>query len=570
MEESIMNDLYEKYQATEYQTVDPINPLIFILRKAELAQKLNITEWHWLKINNLHSVIAIIENQESYRQSIANCLKQEIPILKAKWQSYLPLNSFVPSTTEIQETIFLMYRMNILDEIENFPQSYFKNNYCTLYNINHLKKVLSITENIPFDETSLNILRKLETPDSIFEYQDIEWLHNNNIKSAISLLSKKYANLLNEFNLTEEIYGIESLKLHIILQKLKKNLNLSPDEIIYLKEQHRETVLGIAMQAEFLKLKNKYKASSMPDDLPSSHLYKVLKKLDAGLALPEPDINFLKKRKLNDTLKIVYKPEADKLIHKLNSGHELRPDDIAWCKEHHFEEIIFLWLKNDFDVKHRHVQPDSKLFTILQKLKDGNRLIDDEIVWLESENLLKPSTPIFKTHHRLEAEYSEAEFLRTKGYWNLVNASAHWRKAENPARALEKTEKLDLKSIKPAKLTAALLTTRGGALRDVSRLEEAEECALEAIKHYPDSYNPYTLMGALCYGTGRFEEGRRWFEEAIKRGATAQDEDVEIKRILRKKEDHNDLIEYLLKRDPHRFAWVKKFQQNSHKAVLPR
>jgi tetratricopeptide (TPR) repeat protein len=110
-------------------------------------------------------------------------------------------------------------------------------------------------------------------------------------------------------------------------------------------------------------------------------------------------------------------------------------------------------------------------------------------------------------------------------------------------------------------LRAALLTTQGGALRDIGDLDEAEKSALKAIKNFPDSHNPYTLMGALCYDTGRHDEGYKWFDEAVKRGAQPNDQDSEIKRILRKGQNHS-LIEYLLKKDPFRFAWVKEFAKN--------
>jgi len=122
------------------------------------------------------------------------------------------------------------------------------------------------------------------------------------------------------------------------------------------------------------------------------------------------------------------------------------------------------------------------------------------------------------------------------------------------------TENLNLKTIKPAKLRAALLTTRGGALRDEKQLEQAETCALEAIRHYPDSHNPYTLMGALCYDRRDYEKGDIWFEEAVKRGAKVDDQNAEIKRILHsiKGQERKELIDHLLKKDSHRFAWVKK------------
>ena len=202
------------------------------------------------------------------------------------------------------------------------------------------------------------------------------------------------------------------------------------------------------------------------------------------------------------------------------------------------------------------------LYPILKKLAANSHLTDGEVVWLETEKLLNPSNKIFVTHHKMEAQFNESEFKRTKDYWKLANASAHWRKAEEPENALAQTYNLNYQQIKPAKLKAALLTTRGGALRDINRLEDAEACAHQAIKYFPDSHNPYTLLGALCYDTGRYNEGDRWFDEAQKRGAKPQDQDTEIRRILGKsnKEERQQLIAHLLKKDPDRFDWVKRYK----------
>ena len=75
-------------------------------------------------------------------------------------------------------------------------------------------------------------------------------------------------------------------------------------------------------------------------------------------------------------------------------------------------------------------------------------------------------------------------------------------------------------------------------------------------------------MGALCYDTGRYDEGDGWFEKAIKRGAKHQGQDAEIKRILLKKKDQErkELIDYLLKKDPDRFHWVNTIHKTQPKS----
>jgi hypothetical protein len=74
------------------------------------------------------------------------------------------------------------------------------------------------------------------------------------------------------------------------------------------------------------------------------------------------------------------------------------------------------------------------------------------------------------------------------------------------------------------------------------------------------------LLGAICYATGRYDEGHRWFDEARKRGATERDVDAEIKRVLQKIKDKKELqvlIDYLINKDFRRYDWVKKYRKSA-------
>ena len=242
------------------------------------------------------------------------------------------------------------------------------------------------------------------------------------------------------------------------------------------------------------------------------------------------------------------------------------PEDQAWCEKFQFNDLLFMALKAKYKVlDYSDQSAQSPLYSILQKLERGERLSDVNIVWLEGENLFKPINKIFTRHYELEAFFAEQEYQRTKNKWFLVNASSYWRKADESKKALHLTEQIDFNKIKEAKLKQALLTTRGGALRDLDDLINAEKCALQAIEYWSKSHNPYTLLGAICYATGRYDEGHRWFEEARKRGATEKDEDAEIKRILQKTKDKKELqalIDFLLNKDSHRYAWVNKYRKS--------
>ncbi len=93
-----------------------------------------------------------------------------------------------------------------------------------------------------------------------------------------------------------------------ILQNLDADKQLSESEIDWLKQHELTETLDIILEIEqkrhFAALKAKYKATQYEDSFPSSHLYKLLKRLESENHLGEQDINFLKKRKLTETITI--------------------------------------------------------------------------------------------------------------------------------------------------------------------------------------------------------------------------------------------------------------------------
>lgn len=107
-------------------------------------------------------------------------------------------------------------------------------------------------------------------------------------------------------------------------------------------------------------------------------------------------------------------------------------------------------------------------------------------------------------------------------------------------------------------LAGALLTTRGGALRGLSQHAEARKCATEAAERSPKSFYPHNLLGALAYDEGNYVEGDEHFERAAQLGSRAKDQEREIRKALYKANaaGRSALIEYLLKKDPTKYAWV--------------
>jgi hypothetical protein len=445
------------------------------------------------------------------------------------------------------------------------------------------------------------ILNKLDTKERLSN-SDVTWLNEHELLETLAVFQQQeavreaeFAQRKDKYQATKHPDSSVSSPLYPILQKLDAEQQLNESEIEWLKQYELTETIDIVRELEqtrhFAELKAKYKATQYEDSSPSSHLYKVLKKLESDNQLGDQDINFLKKRKLTDTITIAQDNYTEMLKSKIESGGQLEESEINWLKENGRETIIaiaqekyFATLKSKYDVSdYKDKSLSSPLYAILQKLEKGERLEPTDVAWLE-ENKTEArksahdyygwsekyrdegrrlfSGKIFTTYHKIEATFYEQEYQRTGNQWNLPNASSHWRKASKPRQALKLTENLNFDKIKENKLKSALLTTRGGAFRDIGELNKAEKCAIKAIEYQPNSHHPYTLMGAICYERREYPKGDYWFEEAIKRGASPRDQDAEIKRVVKNAKDENkrrEVVEYLLKKDPQRYAWAKAY-----------
>ncbi|WP_413199521.1 tetratricopeptide repeat protein, partial [Nostoc piscinale] len=316
---------------------------------------------------------------------------------------------------------------------------------------------------------------------------------------------------------------------------------------------------------EFKNLKLKYKAHQYEDSSPKSHLYKILKNLEREHKLREQDINFLKKRKLTDTIQIANEQYISLLKSKIHLEELPNDLEIEWLKNNGREDIIVLAQQKHYAIlkrKYGLIEPNLPMhpfYEIMLKLEKKERLDIVLVTQLIEQNMLSREGKIATAHSRLEAEFYEQEIMRTGNNWNIPNASSYWRKANEPEQALRVTE-LDLNKVKENKLKSAILVTRGGAFRDMNNLDEAEKCAKKAIDFHSDSYQPYTLLGAIYYDRFEYSKGDYYFDEAIKRGAKPGDIDDEIKRIFRSikdEENRHKAAIYLLNKDPNRYEWAK-------------
>jgi hypothetical protein len=160
--------------------------------------------------------------------------------------------------------------------------------------------------------------------------------------------------------------------------------------------------------------------------------------------------------------------------------------------------------------------------------------------------------------HEIEAKYFREVFEKTNDPWAVVNASSNFRKAESPSEALSLVDCVEISSQSNDHLKSALCTTKGGALRDQMKYEEALDLGMQAHNFDSGSFHPCTLVGAIHFETGDFGLGEKWFAMALQRGATFDALDSEVRAILRRLDEvrRSTLADHLLKADPVRYAWL--------------
>lgn len=168
-----------------------------------------------------------------------------------------------------------------------------------------------------------------------------------------------------------------------------------------------------------------------------------------------------------------------------------------------------------------------------------------------------------KAWHTLEAQFLTKAWETGNDPWDAVNASAHWRRAGKSDVAAELTTSALKKIGLAPKLKSALNTTRGGALRDLHRLDEAKMSGLAAHDLTPKDFRPCTLLGAVCIELGDIAAGHAWYVDAEKRGATSRSIDQELRSLLSRTlaDEQGRIREFLVAQDPKRFAWLSKWQQ---------
>ncbi|HEY9802158.1 MAG TPA: hypothetical protein V6D25_17485 [Leptolyngbyaceae cyanobacterium] len=583
--------LKSKYQASEYQDSSSHSLLYCLLRKVELGIKLTDLESNWLRESKLENTLKIIQEQQQHKQQELINLGVEFSQLKSKykaknshhpWQSsnlyYILLKLDCGNLLTDLESLWLkangLHETDIIaQEIKQFTQ------------LKHKYKVHQYQNSHP-DDTLYKILKKLDVNERL-NHSEYNWLLNNPLLQTSEIFKQQESARLAEFTALKVKYHItkyqdESISdtLYKILLKIDAESKLLDEEMNWLQQQGFIETINILQELEqaqeFAILKVKYKAEKYADSSPKSHLYKVLKILEAGNQLGEQDINFLKKRQLTKTIEIANQQYIYLLKSKINLGQLFNDAEIAWLNKNGHEDIIDLAQKKHFaTLKKKYglvdpLLPIEPFYEIMLKIEKGERLDPILVAQLIDEGMLSDQGKIALAHYKLEAEFYEKEWQRTGNKWHIPTASSYWRKAKQPEQSLKITS-LNLEKIKESKLKSAILVTRGGAFRDLIKLNDAEKCAKKAMEYQPESYQPYTLMGAIEYDRGNYVQGDYWFEQARQRGAKTEDIDNEIKRVIRSTKDEekrHEAAEYLLRKDADRYCWAKVYLKKVQDNVI--
>ncbi|MFB2983202.1 tetratricopeptide repeat protein [Microseira sp. BLCC-F43] len=584
--------LKSKYQAIKYEDSSPSSLLYLILRKADLAIEITDVEFDWLRKHQLSETIEIIQQKQQFRVEEHKKLEAEFAQLKAKYKVTQYWTSQKSCSSEISSPLYvILCKFESASDLNNSDISWLRERGLPhlaemadklrqdieLFAALKAKYRADKHQNTSPSSHLYQILKRLEKEQQLRD-SEVNWLRTNSLLETLEIYQQIAAAREAEFSQLKEKYGANkhpdsstSSPLYSILRNVDADRQLNKTQLEWLEKNGLSETLALVREIEqkrhFAELKAKYKSTQYEDSSPSSHLYKVLQLIDSGNLLGEQDINFLKKRNLVETIAIAQEQYASNLKSKVNAGERLSESEIELLKNNGREDIITLDQQKHLaklKSKYRILDPNLPIepfYTIMLKLEREERLDPLLVVKLIEEGLLAREGKIAMAHYRLEASFYQQEYQRTGHKWHIPTASSYWRKANEPERALQLTN-LDLSKIKESNLKSAILVTRGAAFRDKNQLDQAESCAREAIDCHPDSYQPLTLMGAIYYDRGNYPEGDRWFAEAIQRGAETEAIDDEIKRVVRSTKDENkrqDVAEYLLKKDPVRYDWVRAY-----------
>jgi len=208
----------------------------------------------------------------------------------------------------------------------------------------------------------------------------------------------------------------------------------------------------------------------------------------------------------------------------------------------------------------------ARLMDILHRLDGGNRLSDEDILWLTTEGKDYYTEILQAAFHEREAEFYTSEYKRTSDPWNAVNASGHYRKCNQAKKAHDLLTTIPAGRQKAPKLNSAICTTHGGVMRDLKRFDEALKFGTQAHDLTPKDFRPCTLLGAVNFEVGNYDIGRDWYVKATERGASEGSIDYDLRGIFLRADNakREEIRAFLLSEDSERYKWVRDLKVQNH------
>jgi len=199
-----------------------------------------------------------------------------------------------------------------------------------------------------------------------------------------------------------------------------------------------------------------------------------------------------------------------------------------------------------------------RMMDILKRIDSGNRLADDDFVWLDTKAKDYFTEKLRQAYHLREAEFFANEFRRTQYPWKAFSASKHYRNCNQSEAALALLDSVPAGRLKDPKIKSAMCTTRGGVMRDLGRLNDARQMGEQGHEFKPQDYRPCTLLGAVHMELDNFEEAREWYAKAEERGASERSIDADLRAIFQRADQakREAIKTFLLAQDPNRYRWV--------------
>ncbi|AZG72632.1 hypothetical protein [Shewanella livingstonensis] len=209
---------------------------------------------------------------------------------------------------------------------------------------------------------------------------------------------------------------------------------------------------------------------------------------------------------------------------------------------------------DDFEVYS--VQKNSRVDKLLTQLRKKT-ITPEELKWLDDIGF--SSNLVVQKYHLHLAHQHFQNWKQKSLPWELVNASAAYRKAEvltKIKKALDESYPFNLPK-NEKKLKSALLTTYGGVCRDLKDYVNSIKFGLEAHKVTPLNFRPCTLLGAVYLSTGEFDLGHEWYSKAKERGFRQDDYDNDIKSVyFRASDEMKNRLKQNLIATGHKYKWL--------------